>query len=172
MSIDVESSASSFNRGGSTSTLVPPSHERRTALSSASVVFDASVESDHLAVEAEEGAQLPTAAQPSTADKDPSKNPWELGIDWPVAVFMASVHVATIGAAFFFTWKAVALLLFLGWFTGGVGICLGYHRLLTHGSFQTYRPVRWLHRLYRRLVRARLGDHLGGQSSKAPCLQR
>jgi stearoyl-CoA desaturase (delta-9 desaturase) len=27
--------------------------------------------------------------------------------------------------------------------TGGLGICLGFHRLLTHGSFETYRPVRW-----------------------------
>ena len=24
------------------------------------------------------------------------------------------------------------------------GVCMGYHRCLTHGSFKTYRPVRWL----------------------------
>src|SRR5690606_38262164 len=28
------------------------------------------------------------------------------------------------------------------WITGGLGICLGYHRMLTHTSFSTYRPVR------------------------------
>ena len=40
--------------------------------------------------------------------------------------------------------KPSALFVGLYWLTGGMGICLGYHRLLTHGSFQTYRPVRWL----------------------------
>ena len=28
--------------------------------------------------------------------------------------------------------------------TGSMGVCMGYHRCLTHGSFKTYRPVRWL----------------------------
>jgi stearoyl-CoA desaturase (delta-9 desaturase) len=28
--------------------------------------------------------------------------------------------------------------------TGGLGVCLGYHRLLTHGSFQTSAPLRFL----------------------------
>lgn len=28
--------------------------------------------------------------------------------------------------------------------TGCIGICLGYHRLLSHKSFETYRPVKWL----------------------------
>ena len=28
--------------------------------------------------------------------------------------------------------------------TGAMGVCMGYHRCLTHGSFKTYRPVRWL----------------------------
>ena len=32
--------------------------------------------------------------------------------------------------------------LFLHWLTGGIGICMTYHRLLTHRSF-TLRP-RWL----------------------------
>jgi stearoyl-CoA desaturase (delta-9 desaturase) len=37
-----------------------------------------------------------------------------------------------------------ALTLFLHWLSGGIGICLGFHRYLTHSSFQTYKPVRWL----------------------------
>jgi stearoyl-CoA desaturase (delta-9 desaturase) len=32
----------------------------------------------------------------------------------------------------------------LYWLTGGIGICLGFHRLISHRSFNTYRPVRWL----------------------------
>jgi stearoyl-CoA desaturase (delta-9 desaturase) len=39
----------------------------------------------------------------------------------------------------FFSWKALAVCIFMHWLTGGIGICLCYHRLLTHRSFQT-RP--------------------------------
>ena len=35
-----------------------------------------------------------------------------------------------------FSWKAAAVCVFMHWLTGGVGICLCYHRLLTHRSFQ------------------------------------
>lgn len=41
-----------------------------------------------------------------------------------------------------FTWQALAACLALHWLTGGIGICMTYHRLLTHRSFAT-RP-RWL----------------------------
>jgi len=33
---------------------------------------------------------------------------------------------------FAFSWSAVALMLFLHWLTASLGICLGYHRYLTH----------------------------------------
>ncbi|HJS09251.1 MAG TPA: fatty acid desaturase [Pirellulales bacterium] len=52
--------------------------------------------------------------------------------------------MGALGAFFFFTWKAVALFTVLFWVTGSLGVCMGYHRLLTHGSFTTYRPIRWL----------------------------
>ena len=47
-------------------------------------------------------------------------------------------------APFVFTWKGLLLFFVLSWITGGLGVCLGYHRLLTHGSFQTYPMVRRL----------------------------
>jgi stearoyl-CoA desaturase (delta-9 desaturase) len=52
--------------------------------------------------------------------------------------------VGALAAPFFFTWKALFLTVLLHWLTGGIGICLGYHRQLAHGSFSTFRPVRWL----------------------------
>jgi stearoyl-CoA desaturase (delta-9 desaturase) len=58
-------------------------------------------------------------------------------------VWFSIVHAGALAAPFFFTWKALGLFVGMYWLTGGLGICLGYHRLLTHGSFQTYRPVRW-----------------------------
>lgn len=30
------------------------------------------------------------------------------------------------------------------WFTGIVGINVGFHRWLSHGSFKTYRPIEWI----------------------------
>ena len=36
----------------------------------------------------------------------------------------------------------------LWWITGGLGVTLGYHRLLTHRSFQTYKWVEYLLTLF------------------------
>jgi sn-2 palmitoyl-lipid 9-desaturase len=69
---------------------------------------------------------------------------WHNGLDWPVVIWIVVVHLGILAAPFYFTWKAVALMAFLHWLTGGLGVCLGYHRYLTHGSFSTYRPVRFL----------------------------
>lgn len=66
------------------------------------------------------------------------------GLDWPVTIWVVIVHLGALAAPFYFTWKGVALATFLWWLTGGIGVCLGYHRGLTHGSFMTYRPIRWL----------------------------
>ena len=33
-----------------------------------------------------------------------------------------------------FCWSAVALMIFMYWLTASIGICLGYHRYLTHKS--------------------------------------
>ncbi len=43
-----------------------------------------------------------------------------------------------LAAPLVFTWKGALLFVLLAWISGGLGVCLGYHRLLTHGSFQTY----------------------------------
>src|SRR5437867_4404628 len=51
------------------------------------------------------------------------------------------VHVGALGAVVpaYFTWQALAICLVFHWLVGGLGICLTYHRLLTHRSFAT-RP--------------------------------
>lgn len=59
--------------------------------------------------------------------------------DWTTISFMAFLHAGAL-LAFIpsnFSWSAVALALALHWVTGGLGITLGFHRLLTHRSFQT-----------------------------------
>ncbi|WP_448572265.1 acyl-CoA desaturase [Trichothermofontia sp.] len=64
-------------------------------------------------------------------------------LDWPVVIYLIIIHT---GALFVllpsnFTWWGVGVALFLHWVTGGLGITLGFHRLITHRSFQT---PKWL----------------------------
>jgi sn-1 stearoyl-lipid 9-desaturase len=52
-------------------------------------------------------------------------------------LFLASIHVIALLAFIpsFFSWTAFALFIFLHWLTCSIGICLGYHRFLTHRGF-------------------------------------
>ena len=52
--------------------------------------------------------------------------------------FFIFLHVGALCAffPFAFSWSAVALMFFLHWMTASLGICLGYHRYLTHRSFE------------------------------------
>ncbi len=52
------------------------------------------------------------------------------------------LHAGALAAPLFFTWKGVVVAVVLAWVSGGLGICLGYHRLLTHRGFNTYPIVR------------------------------
>jgi stearoyl-CoA desaturase (delta-9 desaturase) len=66
--------------------------------------------------------------------------------DWAVVIFMVLVH-ASLPFAFLpgiFSWPAVGLALFLHWLTGGLGITLGWHRLLSHRSFHTPKWLEYL----------------------------
>jgi len=65
------------------------------------------------------------------------------GIDWPVAIWLGLIHVSLIAAPFFFSWQALVATIFLHWLTGGIGVCMGYHRLLTHQSFKAKPWVRY-----------------------------
>ncbi len=69
---------------------------------------------------------------------------WHHGIDWPVVVWIGLVHVLALVAPFYFSWQGLLACALLIIVTGAMGVCMGYHRCLTHGSFKTYRPVRWL----------------------------
>ncbi|TWT48305.1 acyl-CoA desaturase [Botrimarina hoheduenensis] len=69
---------------------------------------------------------------------------WRRGADWPTVVWITVVHASALAAPFYFSWQGFTAFVLLYIATGMFGICMGYHRLLTHGSFQTYRPIRWL----------------------------
>ena len=59
------------------------------------------------------------------------------------AFFMGMFHVGAVVALFYFSWQALALLIFLNWVSGSLGIGMGYHRLLTHRSYKTPKWVEY-----------------------------
>jgi sn-2 palmitoyl-lipid 9-desaturase len=62
-------------------------------------------------------------------------------LSWTNVVFFGAIHAAALLAPWFFSWSALGAMIFLHWLFGSIGICLGYHRLLTHRSFQV---PKWL----------------------------
>ena len=48
--------------------------------------------------------------------------------------FLTALHIGAFAAPFFFSWNALGLAVAL-WALSGLGITIGYHRLLTHRSF-------------------------------------
>ena len=66
------------------------------------------------------------------------------GLDLPIVAWLAVAHLGVLAAPFFFSWQGLAVAVALYWLTGSVGICLGFHRLLTHRSFKTSPVMRWL----------------------------
>ena len=60
----------------------------------------------------------------------------KLSLDWVSVCFFTSVHAVALLAPWFFSWSALGITLFLHWLFGSIGICLGYHRLLSHRSLQ------------------------------------
>jgi stearoyl-CoA desaturase (delta-9 desaturase) len=64
------------------------------------------------------------------------------GINWVTATFITLFHVGAVAALFMFTWQALAVT-FLMWVMSGMGIGMGYHRLLTHRGYKTPRAVEY-----------------------------
>ncbi|MEM9450476.1 MAG: fatty acid desaturase [Cyanobacteria bacterium P01_E01_bin.6] len=64
-----------------------------------------------------------------------------LKLDWVTIAFFAGLHGIALLAPWFFSWSALAIAIGLHWLCGSIGICLGYHRLLSHRSFQV---PKWL----------------------------
>ncbi|MEX0655593.1 MAG: fatty acid desaturase [Phycisphaeraceae bacterium] len=67
-----------------------------------------------------------------------------LGIDWPIAIGLGVLHVGAVAALFYFSWSALIVAAVLYWVTGGLGVTLCYHRLLTHRSFKTPKWFEYL----------------------------
>lgn len=62
-------------------------------------------------------------------------------INWVVVIFFGAFHLVALLTPWFFSWSALGTMLLLHWLFGSIGICLGYHRLLSHRSL---RVPKWL----------------------------
>jgi sn-1 stearoyl-lipid 9-desaturase len=67
----------------------------------------------------------------------------KLRLDWTMIIALIIFHIGAICAFLpgLFSWQAVGVAILLHWITGGLGITLGWHRLLSHRSFQV---PKWL----------------------------
>jgi len=57
-------------------------------------------------------------------------------LNWATTIAMILFHVGAIAALFMFSWRNLAVAVFLYWVATGLGISLGYHRLHTHRSYK------------------------------------
>lgn len=65
-------------------------------------------------------------------------------LSWINVGFFGAFHLVAISLApHYFSWSALGVALFLHWLLGGIGICLGYHRLLSHRSFRVPRVLEY-----------------------------
>lgn len=71
------------------------------------------------------------------------KNKWQTGINWALLAATLLFQLGFLTAFYFFTWKAFFLFIIL-YFLTGIGVTLGFHRLITHDSFKTYKPIYYL----------------------------
>src|SRR6516225_2916701 len=64
-------------------------------------------------------------------------------LNWPHILWSSFIQTGVVLAPFTFTWSGLVVCLVL-YLLAGFGITMGYHRLLTHRSFQTPRVVEYL----------------------------
>ncbi len=64
--------------------------------------------------------------------------------DWVNVGYFTALHAIALTAPWHFTWRGLGVLLGLYWLSCSAGICLGYHRLLTHRGFRVPKPLEYL----------------------------
>jgi stearoyl-CoA desaturase (delta-9 desaturase) len=64
---------------------------------------------------------------------------------WGTIIYLASIHLVALFALLpsNFNWRAIAVAFILYCITAGVGITLGFHRLVSHRSFETPKLVEY-----------------------------
>ena len=65
--------------------------------------------------------------------------------NWPTGIALAAIHIVALMALLpaFFSWGALAAMVTLWYLTGAIGICLCFHRILTHRSLAVPKPLEY-----------------------------
>jgi stearoyl-CoA desaturase (delta-9 desaturase) len=58
--------------------------------------------------------------------------------------YFSVIHLGALAAPFLFSWRALGVAFVLYWLSASIGICLTYHRLLTHRGFKVGKPLEYL----------------------------
>jgi sn-2 palmitoyl-lipid 9-desaturase len=66
-----------------------------------------------------------------------------LALNWVTVTFVFTIHALALLSFWFFSWPALGMTLFLHWLMGSLGICLGYHRLLSHRSLRVPKAIEY-----------------------------
>jgi fatty-acid desaturase len=64
--------------------------------------------------------------------------------DWTNVVYFGVLHAGALVAPFMFSWTALGIMFFLYWLSASIGICMTYHRLLTHRGYKVPKPLEYL----------------------------
>lgn len=65
-------------------------------------------------------------------------------VNWVVFAWMLTMHLGALAAPFFFTWQAALTAIVLHWATCSIGICMTYHRTLSHKSLKLRNPAKFI----------------------------
>jgi fatty-acid desaturase len=67
--------------------------------------------------------------------------------NWAGVIWIGGLHIGALLAPFTFSWSGLVVFFTL-YVIAGLGITVGYHRMLTHRSFHTFRPIEYLFTLF------------------------
>ncbi len=122
--------------------IIGPDHESlKTMSSTISPLAESHLPAD--AVTPEMLAEREKKQQETAAIYDaysPAQLQWK-NVDPVVAIFLVIVHAGAFAAPFFFSWTGLVTFFVLHWATCSIGICLGYHRYLSHRAMKLKKPA-------------------------------
>jgi fatty-acid desaturase len=64
--------------------------------------------------------------------------------EWVNVAYFGAIHAGALLAPWFFSWSAVGVAFLLYWLAASIGICMTYHRLLTHRGYTVPKPLEYL----------------------------
>jgi stearoyl-CoA desaturase (delta-9 desaturase) len=82
------------------------------------------------------GEEFESSVQVRSGSKSQPRIPEFYRIQWGTTAWLVALHLGALAAPWTFSWSGLFLCLFIHWINGSLGICLGYHRLLTHTGLE------------------------------------